>query len=95
MIEKKVKIYNKAGIHCRPSSVILTTIKKDFPETKFTLITDDHPPTELNSILALISMGLHCESEALLKVEGPKEEEACAKIAELLENEFDFPPQEK
>ncbi len=93
MTEKKVKICNKAGIHCRPSSVILNTIKTDFPETNFTLITEDHPPTELNSILSLISLGLHCGSEALLKVEGPNEEAACAKIAELLENEFDFPPQ--
>ena len=93
MTEKKVKIHNKAGIHCRPSSVILTTIKSDYPETSFTLITDDHSPTELNSILSLISLGLHYGNEALLKVEGPKEEEACAKIAELLENEFDFPPQ--
>ena len=92
MIEKKVKIQNKAGIHCRPSSVILTTIKSDFPDTSFTLITDDHPPTELNSILSLISLGLHCGNEVLLQVEGPNEEEACAKIASLLENEFDFPP---
>ena len=94
MIEKKVKIYNEAGIHCRPSSVILTTIKSDFPDTNFTLITDDHPPTELNSILNLISLGLHYEDEALLQVEGPNEENACAIIAGLLENEFDFPPRE-
>ena len=95
MIEKKVKIHNKAGIHCRPSSVILTTIKSDFPDTSFTLITDDHPPTELNSILNLISLGLHYGNEVLLQVEGPNEEEACAKIASLLENEFDFPPREE
>jgi phosphocarrier protein HPr len=95
MTEKKVKIYNKAGIHCRPSSVILTTIKTDYPDTDFTLCKDGEPPMKLNSILNLISMGLHCGNEALLQVEGPKEEEACAKIAELFENEFDFPPQEK
>ena len=95
MIEKKVKIHNKAGIHCRPSSVILTTIKSNFPDTSFTLITDDHLPTKLNSILSLISLGLHCGNEVLLQVEGPNEEEACAKIASLLENEFDFPPREE
>ena len=95
MTEKKVKIHNKAGIHCRPSSLILTTIKTDFPDTAFTLTKDDNPPMELNSILSLISLGLHCGNEVLLQVEGPKEEEACAKIAELFENEFDFPPQQK
>jgi phosphocarrier protein HPr len=93
MIEKKVKIHNHAGIHCRPSSVILTTIKTDFPDTTFTLTKDGSPPMELNSILSLISLGLHYGNEALLQAEGPKEEEACEKIADLLENEFDFPPQ--
>ena len=95
MTEKKVKVYNKAGIHCRPSSVILTKIKTDFPDTTFTLIVDDHLPTELNSILSLISLGLHYENEVLLQVDGPNEEEACTEIAELLENEFDFPPREE
>lgn len=95
MTEKKVKIYNKAGIHCRPSSVILTTIKTDYPDTTFTLIKEGNPPMELNSILSLISLGLHCGNEALLQVEGPNEEKACEKIAILLENEFDFPPLEK
>ena len=93
MTKKRVKIHNKAGIHCRPSSVILTTIKTDYPETTFTLTKDGEAAMELNSILVLISMGLHYGNEALLQVEGPNEEEACAKIAELLENEFDFPPQ--
>ena len=92
MIEKKIKVHNKAGIHCRPSSVILTTIKNDFPDTDFTIIADGKPPTELNSILSLISLGLHYGNEAVLRVEGPNEEEACAKIADLLEYEFDFPP---
>ena len=93
MTEKRVKIYNNAGIHCRPSSVILTTIKTDYPDTTFTLTKDGEAAMELNNILGLISMGLHHGNEALLQVEGPNEEEACAKIAELLENEFDFPTQ--
>ena len=92
MIEKKVKIHNKAGIHCRPSSVILTTIKTDYPDTTFTITKDGEPSVELTSILSLISLGLHYGNEAMLTVDGPNEEAACAKIAELFENEFDFPP---
>ena len=91
MIEKKIKIHNKAGIHCRPSSVLLNSIKSDFPDTTFTLITDEHQPTELNSILNLISLGLQYQDEAILQVEGPDEKEACAKIADMFEYEFDFP----
>ncbi|MDD5597607.1 MAG: HPr family phosphocarrier protein [Victivallaceae bacterium] len=94
MTEKKVTIQNKAGIHCRPASVILSTISSDFPGNTFTLFKEGEPPVELNSILSLISLGLHCRNEAVLKVEGPNEQEACDKIAGLLENEFDFPPRE-
>lgn len=91
MTEKNVKIRNKAGIHCRPASVILNAISSEFPEDVFTIITPDHPPMELSSILSLISLGLHCGNEAVLRVEGPHEELACGKIAGLFENEFDFP----
>ena len=34
MVEKKVTVKNKAGIHCRPSSVIITVIEQ-FPEVEF------------------------------------------------------------
>ncbi|MDD5697690.1 MAG: HPr family phosphocarrier protein [Victivallaceae bacterium] len=93
MTEKKVTIRNKAGIHCRPSSVILNKIRSDFPDTAFTLIpANGRPETQLNSILSLISLGLQCGDEAVLRVEGTDEEKACAAIAGLLEYEFDFPP---
>lgn len=94
MVEKKVKIRNKAGIHCRPASVVLNAISSDFPEATFIIHKDGEPPMELNSILSLISLGLHYNDEALLQVEGPNAEEASEKIAALLENEFDFPPRE-
>jgi phosphocarrier protein len=70
----------------------LTTIKTDYPDTTFTITKDGEPPVELTSILSLISLGLHYGTEAMLTVDGPNEEAACAKIAELFENEFDFPP---
>ncbi|MCP3967661.1 MAG: HPr family phosphocarrier protein [Lentisphaerae bacterium] len=92
MIEKNVKIHNKAGIHCRPASVILNTINDEFPDTDFTIINRDSEETELNSILNLISLGLHYKDEATLRVEGEDEEDAAAKIAGMFEYEFDFPP---
>ena len=93
MKERLVTIRNKAGIHCRPSSVILTTITQEFPGYKFTL-TSNGNSTELNSILALIAMGLTCGTKATLRVEGPDEEKAVKRIGDLLEFEFDFPAQQ-
>ncbi|MFA7231522.1 MAG: HPr family phosphocarrier protein [Victivallaceae bacterium] len=91
MIEKNVKIHNKAGIHCRPSSVILNTINVEYPNNTF-YISAFGQETELNSILSLISLGMQYGDKATLKVDGPDAEVACEKIASLLEFEYDFPP---
>ena len=90
MKERLVTIRNKAGIHCRPSSVILNTISKEFPDHRFELVCNGNT-TELNSILALIALGLVCGAQALLQVEGIDEEKAVKRIGDLFEYEFDFP----
>lgn len=90
MVERIVTIHNKAGIHCRPSSVILNTISKEFPEHKIEVIVEGNA-TELNSILALISLGLACGTQAVLRIEGADEENAVKRIGDLFEFEFDFP----
>ena len=90
MKERRVTVRNKAGIHCRPSSVILNTITQEFPGCKFTIVGDGNS-AELNSILALIAMGLVCGAQATLRVEGPDEEKALKRIGDLFEYEFDFP----
>jgi phosphocarrier protein len=88
--KRLVTIHNKAGIHCRPSTVILNTISKEFPGHRFAVIHDGIT-TELNSILAIISLGLSCGTQAAVQVEGPEEEKAIKRIGDLFEYEFDFP----
>ena len=91
MQKRTISIRNSAGIHCRPASVILTAINNDFPETKFTL-TASGEEIEVNGILALISLGLCCGSNAELCAEGGDETKALQVIGDLFEKEFDFPP---
>ncbi len=93
MLEKKVTIENSAGIHCRPSSEILNAVN-DFPDCEFFVISDDGDETELNSILALISLGLQRNDQVTVKVEGDdesEEEDAIKIISDLFEKHFDFP----
>ena len=89
MIEKRLKIRNSAGIHCRPSSMILEAVGK-YENCQFKIIAPNGE-AELNSILALLSLGIHCGDEATLVVDGENEEVALAEIGELFEREFDFP----
>ncbi len=91
MKERLFRVANRAGIHCRPSGVILNAINQEFPDHHFEIVTGGGT-TELNSMLALISLGLSCGTEALLRVEGPDEDNALCRIGDLLEKEFDFPP---
>lgn len=92
MQERVVTIRNNAGIHCRPSGVILTAIKNEFPDHQFQLLTADGGCTELDSILALISLALSKGTSVTLQVEGIDEEKAIKRIGDLFEFEFDFPP---
>ncbi|OGV48160.1 MAG: hypothetical protein A2X49_09005 [Lentisphaerae bacterium GWF2_52_8] len=90
MVEKTVKIKNKAGIHCRPSSAILTAVE-DFKGHHFEIITDKGN-TDLTSILGLLALGLQFGDTVTVKARGPNEAAACNRIASLFEYEFDFPP---
>lgn len=92
MQKRSVTIRNRAGIHCRPSSVILNTVNSEFPCHTFVLTNSRGDSCELNSIMGLLALGLACNDSATLTVEGPEEERAADRIAELLENEYDFPP---
>lgn len=89
MIEKKVVIRNRAGIHCRPSGMILNAVEK-FSGTEFKLIAENGT-SSMQSILELLSLGLQQGDEVLLQVKGNDEVNACETIAALLEKEFDFP----
>ncbi len=93
MQERVVTVKNNAGIHCRPSGVILTAIKNEFPDHNFQLLTADGEITQLDGMLALISLALTKGSSVRLQVEGVDEEKAVKRIGDLFEYEFDFPPQ--
>ena len=94
MQERVIQVRNNAGIHCRPSGVILTTIKNEFPDHRIQLLTADGAVTEVDSILVLISLALTKGTCATLQIEGIDEERAIKKIGDLFEFEFDFPPRD-
>ena len=90
MVEKEIEIKNKAGIHCRPSSLIIQKVL-EFPDCSFEA-TCSKGESDLTSILSLISLGIEKGEKVKITVDGSDEEEACEKIAELFAHEFDFPP---
>ena len=92
MTEIETVVKNSAGIHCRPSSEILLK-RQEFPDCLISIETDNGN-TDLDSILALIGLGLAQGDRVKVKADGPGEEEACRVIAGLFSYQFEFPPKE-
>lgn len=93
MTEQKTIVKNKAGIHCRPSSMIMLAAQ-EFSSCNIR-IKSAKGDSDLSSILSLISLGLENGDEVTVLAEGEREDEAAARIADLFAYEFDFPPREE
>lgn len=90
MFEATATILNEAGIHCRPSAIL---IKEGCTYGGEILVTAPSGTCNLTSALELIMLGLEQGTEIAIQVTGPDEEEYAKKLADLFETRFDFPPQ--
>ena len=91
MTEQKAVIRNKAGIHCRPSAIL---VKEGMAYPGKILVSAKSGTCTLTSALELIMLGLECGEEVTIQVSGPDEEVEAKKLKELFETHFDFPPKE-
>lgn len=85
MITKKVTVRNDAGLHARPSSMLVKTASKfraDF------MIELQGYRINGKSILGIMMLAAECGTELLLSMEGPDEEEAMEAVAALFESGF-------
>ena len=89
MIEMTANINNYAGIHCRPSAVIVKSML-DY-EGKIT-IANELGKADLKSVMGLMTLALRKDDKVTVMVEGPDENKTCETIVGLLETHFDFPP---
>ena len=89
MIEREVRVTNRAGIHARPAALIVQTASRY--SSKITLGKDSE---EINakSIMGIITLGAGFDSVLTLKAEGPDEQEAADAMAKLFENRFQEEP---
>lgn len=87
MITQKVKVKNEAGLHARPSSVLVKTaskFKSDFFIRMYGYKVNG------KSILGVMTLAAECGAEMELVLNGPDEEEALETIVELFENKFEM-----
>lgn len=90
MFETNAIIQNEAGIHCRPSAIL---VKEGTAYAGEILVQAASGSCDLTSALECIMLGLEKGAEVTIQVTGPDEEVYAKKLAELFEFHFDFPPQ--
>jgi len=86
MIEKKVKIVNKAGLHTRPAATVVKMAAKykcDF------FISRDGMNINGKSIIGVMTLAAEEGSELVLSFNGEDEEAAAKEITEYFERGFD------
>lgn len=89
MVTKRAVVQNRAGIHIRPSGVIMQALQGYPGEVRLSTETAE---TKLDSVMSLIALGLFPGDWVEVSVSGPDEVEVCDRLVALFEKHFDFPP---
>jgi phosphocarrier protein len=85
MIERKVTIANKTGIHARPASIFVKTatgFKSDITVYKGTA------KASAKSLINILALGLSKDVELTIAASGEDENEAVNALAELVNSKF-------
>jgi phosphocarrier protein len=85
MIEKKVTVINKLGLHARPSAKVVQTASKF--ESDISLIKGTMT-VNIKSMLGVMALAAEYGTELLLRVDGPDEKEAAREIVRLFKTKF-------
>jgi len=86
MKQETVTIKNRAGIHARPSALIVKTANEYDSEIFLEL---DDMRINAKSIMGIITLGANYKSIIQIIAEGDDEEEAVSAIVRLFENRFE------
>lgn len=85
----KAIINNNAGIHVRPSGVIMGEIITYSGKVNISI---QDTSVEVSSVMALLTLGLMKDDEVEISVSGPDEDKMVTRVKDLMEKIYDFPP---
>jgi phosphocarrier protein len=85
MIEKKLIIKNRTGLHARPAAVFVEIADRFEADINLTF---DGVTVNAKSIIGVLSLGIGKDDEITLSIDGADEEEAMDALVEIIENQF-------
>jgi len=86
MMQKKVVIKNRAGIHARPAALLVQTANRFSSEV---FLEKNSERINAKSIMGIITLGATYKTEINIVAEGHDEEQAVEALAALFENKFE------
>lgn len=85
MLEKKVRVQNKLGLHARPAALLVKTANK-FKADVF--LTRESQVVNGKSIMGVMMLAANYGSEITLSVKGEDEENALTELTKLFDGKF-------
>ncbi len=85
MIERKIQILNKLGLHARPAAMLVSTATK-FKSDIYAI--KDNMEINCKSIMGVMMLAAQTGCWITLRVEGPDEKDAIETISKLFEERF-------
>ena len=86
MITKKIIVQNRAGLHARPSSLIVQTANKFQSNIMF---EKEHVTVNAKSIMGVMTMAAGYQTELTVSADGLDEAEAIAALEQLFTAKFE------
>ena len=85
MVERKIEVINKLGLHARPAAMLVQKASKFKSEIK---LQKEDIEANAKSILSVMMLAAEVGSFVIIKAEGEDEEQAVEAIAGLFEEKF-------
>ena len=86
MVERTFTLHNPTGLHARPAALFVKEVQK-FSDTDIFVRKGDKE-ISARSLLSLLSLGIAQGETIVIRCQGPREEEAMAALAALIEGGF-------
>jgi len=88
MIETKITVTHKVGLHARPAALFVQTANKFSSSVKVRNLTTNGNVVDAKSIIMVLTLGVMKDHEILIQADGADERSAIAVLQSLVENNF-------
>ena len=88
MIETRIIIKHKVGLHARPAATFVQTAGKFSSKITVRNLTRGSDPVNAKSILSVLGLGVLQNHEIQVNAEGPDEEKAVESLRDLVLHNF-------